>query len=180
MEGKDKLLEPVDGEPLLIRVVRRAIATGCRVLVTVPPDSGARIDALRGVSAETVAVPDAQSGMSASFRAAAKRSAGAPVMTLFGDMPDIDTEDMRVVLNEFDRHGGTQVVRGASAEGVPGLPVVFPPRLVARFSELTGDTGGKELLKGEQVHIVRLEADRATTDLDTPDDWSAWRARRGR
>ena len=30
-----------------------------------------------------------------------------------------------------------------------------------------------------RVHLLPLADDRAAVDLDTPDDWGAWRARRG-
>jgi molybdenum cofactor cytidylyltransferase len=46
---------------------------------------------------------------------------------------------------------------------------------------LTGDTGAREVLKrhSDRVHLVPLKGDRALTDLDTPEDWAAWRARGG-
>ncbi|WP_412506377.1 NTP transferase domain-containing protein, partial [Roseovarius sp. SYSU LYC5161] len=42
MEGPDKLLEPVDGMPLLRRQVLMALATGAPVLVTLPPGAAKR------------------------------------------------------------------------------------------------------------------------------------------
>lgn len=180
MAGADKLMEPVAGEPILARVVRRACATGLPVYVTLPPDRPDRAAAIAGQRVRTIVVPDAASGMAASFRAAARSCPGdRGIMTLFADMPEIGTGDLLAVAQAFEVEGGERVVRAASATGEPGQPVVFPARLVPAFAALRGDTGGREILRGEDVLLVRLPGDRATTDLDTPEDWAAWRARTG-
>ncbi|MCB1394509.1 MAG: NTP transferase domain-containing protein, partial [Rhodobacteraceae bacterium] len=47
MAGRDKLLEPVDGAPLLRRQARAAVAAGTGpVAVTLPPDDRTRRAAL--------------------------------------------------------------------------------------------------------------------------------------
>jgi CTP:molybdopterin cytidylyltransferase MocA len=44
---------------------------------------------------------------------------------------------------------------------------------------LSGDEGAKRILSQEasRVHLVPLADDRALVDLDTPEDWAAWRAK---
>jgi molybdenum cofactor cytidylyltransferase len=43
---------------------------------------------------------------------------------------------------------------------------------------LQGDSGGREVMAQAQGRIlpVPLPADHARRDLDTPEDWAAWRA----
>ena len=42
MRGRDKLLQPIRGKPILRMVVDMALATGAPVMVTLPPASGPR------------------------------------------------------------------------------------------------------------------------------------------
>ena len=70
MRGRDKLLEPVDGAPVLRRTVLAALGSGAdRTVVVVPPDAGARRVALEGLEADVVEAPDCAEGMAASLRA---------------------------------------------------------------------------------------------------------------
>jgi hypothetical protein len=76
MRGADKLLEPVEGVPLVLRQARVALATGASVIVTLPLDRPLRNAALAGLELTTAPVPDAALGLSASIRAGV-RAAGA-------------------------------------------------------------------------------------------------------
>ncbi|MDR9394937.1 MAG: NTP transferase domain-containing protein, partial [Roseovarius sp.] len=100
MEGPDKLLEPVDGMPLLRRQVLMALATGAPVLVTLPPGAAKRRAALAGLGDGKLAireVPGASEGMGASIRAGAGwagASGAARLMILLADLPDLETADL--------------------------------------------------------------------------------------
>lgn len=176
MRGADKLLERVRGQPQLARVVQQALATGCRVVVTLPGVDGPRTailaphDRLRRMP-----VPDAAQGMSASLRAGVAVVGDAPgLMVVPADMPDLETEDFLRLAEAFLRDPDCPL-RAASQQGLPGHPVILPRRLFASIAELTGDQGARSLLEGERVPLVALPGQRAITDLDTPEDWAAWR-----
>lgn len=173
MRGRDKLLEQVAGQPLLRLQAQRALATGLPVLVTLPPDAAPRRAALKDLPVTLIEVPDAATGMSASLRAAAARVTGA-LMVLPADMPEIDTQDMKALIAAFDQSPDT-CHRGAAAKGEPGHPVIFPARLVPNFATLNGDEGARSLLKQHGARLVTLPGTHALTDLDTPEDWKAWR-----
>ncbi|KAF0675144.1 MobA-like NTP transferase domain containing protein [Profundibacterium mesophilum KAUST100406-0324] len=192
MRGADKLLEPVSGQALLLRTVMGARAALGAVLVTLPPPDtprcAARRDALRGAADETggtlemAAVKDAQEGMAASLRLAAAwaesrlGSGSGGLLVAMADMPEIDAGAFRALRSAWDASGGTQVIRAASASGRPGQPVIFPRRLLPRLSQVTGDSGGRAILRGEDAALVPLPGDAALIDLDTPEAWAAWRA----
>lgn len=177
MRGRDKLRETVGGMPLLRLVARRALETGAPVLVTLP-EARSRDDALEGLAVDLVRVPDADTGMAASFRAIAPLADGRAVMVVLADMPDITAADMRALIAQWQGAPDTPL-RAATAGGQPGQPVIFPASLVPRFAELQGDAGGRALLSGQKVELLPLAGDRAVTDLDTPEAWDAWRARTG-
>ncbi len=180
MRGRDKLLEPLRGEPLLRATVRKARATGCPVLVALPHAGHPRAACLAGLGATVVPVPGADEGMAASLRAGVAALPPADrVMVMLADMPDITTRDLAVLIAAArDGTDGTLVWRGAGADGRPGHPIVFHASLRPRFAALQGDTGGAPILAAcrDAVRLVRLPGTHALCDLDTPEDWAAWRA----
>ncbi|MFZ5708526.1 MAG: nucleotidyltransferase family protein [Pseudomonadota bacterium] len=181
MRGTDKLMEPVGGETCLRRAARLACGTGLHVVVTLPaggPHAAPRRTELTGLGATALPLADAHDGMSASLRAGAREAGNAAgLMILLPDMPDIADHDLAALLDVFADDPLTPV-RAASASGRAGHPVILPHRLFPGLLVLTGDEGARRVLAGEDVNLVPLEGDRAVTDLDTPEEWAAWRASR--
>ena len=182
MGGRDKLLIEVDGAPLLQRCVTMARKTGAQIIVTLPgsgPMLPARRAALSGTGVRPVEISDYHDGMSASLRAGVREARQAEgLMVLLPDMPDLAPEDLSAVIAAF-AEDTSRPVRAVGAFGAPGHPVIFPRRLFQEISVLTGDIGAQRVLEGEDIRRVQLPGDRATTDLDTPEDWAAWHRRRG-
>ncbi len=181
MGGRDKLMEPVGGQALVCDRVAAAQSTGAAVFVTLPPrrSAPARWAALEPSGVRRVAVARAGDGMAASLCAgvAALPRDCPGVLVVLADMPEITGPDMAAVLGRSD---GTAIVRGASEDGTPGHPVLFPARDFPALRALTGDRGAREVLQqaAARVRLVPLPARHALTDLDTPADWAAWRAAR--
>ncbi|MBY6065443.1 nucleotidyltransferase family protein [Leisingera aquaemixtae] len=176
MRGRDKLMEDVEGQPLLTLMCRRAALTGLPVYVTLPSTAHPRAAAACG--AIRVPVPDAAEGMAASIRAgtAALPEGIQAVMILPADMPEIETRDLRHIAAQF--HGqDSPILRAAAEDGTPGHPVLFPQRCFAGLKSLKGDLGARRILKTEEVQSITLPGSHAVTDLDTPEDWAAWRNR---
>jgi CTP:molybdopterin cytidylyltransferase MocA len=177
MRGRDKLMEEVDGAPLLSTMVQRAQETGGPVFVTLPGMEHERA-ALIG-SAMPVLVPDAAEGMAASVRrgVAALPPHITAVIILPTDMPELTGEDFQAVLGAFSSENPA-IVRGASADGHPGHPVLFPQHCFEDLKALSGDQGARALLKSGKypVRLVPLPEEHALTDLDTPEAWARWRA----
>ncbi|MEY8097887.1 NTP transferase domain-containing protein [Falsihalocynthiibacter sp. S25ZX9] len=180
MKGRDKLLEDVGGEPLLRRVVKRAIATGAQVFVTLPVGSP-RLEVLADLAVTTVLVADPETGMSASFRAIAPKLAKSikALLVALPDMPDITGQDMALLLSAFAMFPDTPILRAATPDGTAGHPVVLPQWTFKDLPKLQGDTGPRDILKkhADKVALIPLTDDRAILDLDTPADWAKWRAR---
>jgi len=182
MRGRDKLLEPVEGEPVLRRMVRAALGSGADRTVTVlPPEADARRGALDGLDAGIVEAADCAEGMAASLRAglAAVPKETDAVMVVLADMPEIGAEVMGKLIAAFDPDEGREICRAVAADGTPGHPVLFGRRFFEALAGLTGDHGAREVVRaaGEFVVDVPTTGAAAVTDLDTPEDWAAWRAR---
>lgn len=179
MRGRDKLLEVVDGRPLLQRMCATGQRAGLTVFVTLPAPDHPRHDVIG--SATPVFVPDAALGMSASLKrgVAALPDTVSAMMVLPSDMPEIGERDL-ADLAEAHEDQPDKILRAASDTGRPGHPVLFPKRHFAEFAQLTGDQGARPILSAhaDQVVLVPLSGAQALTDLDTPEDWDAWRAAR--
>ena len=177
MRGADKLLEPVEGQPLLRRLARHALATGLPVTVTLPPDRPARQDALAGLALDRVVVADAATGMASSLRAGLARIApDRAVLLLLADLPEITAEDL-ALMARHQTAAPDLILRATDQSGLPGHPVVFPPWARQELAQITGDEGARQILRrhADRVQPVALPEAHATTDLDTPEDWAAWR-----
>lgn len=174
MRGADKLMQDVDGFPLLHRIAARS-AQVAPTRVVLAAGQAARAAAIADVPVEIVQVADGQ-GMAVSLVAGAAGLKTA-VMILLADMPDITAEDI-ATLAALWRAGAGPILRAADADGQPGHPVILPKDCLPQIAKLTGDQGAGPILK-HRARDVRLFpiGPQACLDLDTPEDWAAWRAR---
>jgi CTP:molybdopterin cytidylyltransferase MocA len=181
MRGRDKLLQPVWGKAILRRVAEIALATGARVFVTLPPAAEARQKALADCAVTLVSVPDAALGMSRSIvrGGAAIGAAGSGgrdgVMILPADMPAFSTGALADMISRF-RAEPELIWRGGTSDGTPGHPAIFPHDLWGELGAVSGDEGGRSVLKrhSDGVRLVPLPGRMAMLDLDTPEDWAAF------
>ncbi len=176
MRGGDKLLERVDGAPLLRRQTEIAISCCTDVCVMLRSEDAARRAVLARLSCRIIEVLDAKEGMAASIRAGVAGATGA-IMVLPADMPEIDSADLQHLMAAFEREPGS-IWRGSSADGIAGHPVIFPGDLRDELLRLQGDSGAREVLlrHSSRLRLCPLPDQHALTDLDTPEDWQAWRA----
>nr|WP_309503423.1 nucleotidyltransferase family protein [uncultured Roseovarius sp.] len=183
MRGRDKLLEPVGGVPLLARQVGRALDTGADVYVTIRADRPARMAALSELPQDRlilVPVEAPEDGLSASLRAGVRALPDAvqALLILLPDLPEIETEDLLAMI-AAQAEAPESPLRACTEDGTPGHPVIFPRRWFGKLGQLTGDRGAGGLLRAADVTCHPLPGRRAITDLDTPEDWANWRAQTG-
>ncbi|MCY4317437.1 MAG: nucleotidyltransferase family protein [Roseovarius sp.] len=183
MKGADKLLIRIDDCPILKRQTEMAISTGAKVVVSLPLNRPGRQTALRGLEGLTILeVKDHEEGMSASMREAAKwamLNVALGMMVLLPDMPELETGDLNKIISAF-LTDTSHVCRACDENGRPGHPVFIPARLLTALGETTGDDGGRGIIASENIRLIPLPGKRATTDLDTPDEWTAWLKRHRR
>lgn len=182
MRGADKLLQPVGRKPLLRLVAETALATTAPVSVTLPKGGSARLEALARLPVEIIEIPDAAEGMSRSVhRGVEAISASGPgpqdgLMILPADMPGFTTAALSDLISRF-RAEPDLIFRGGTIAGQAGHPAIFPRDLWPALAAVKGDEGGRSVLQKNQgrVRVIPLPGPMAILDLDTPEDWAAFR-----
>jgi len=172
MRGRDKLLEEIDGTPILNLLSARAIMVG-PVFVTLPDLNHPRRKALPG-DATAVPVPEARNGMSNSLKAgiSALPDTATGVIILPADMPDITTADLAAI-KAHSQQNLAPIVRATTSDGKPGHPIYFARSLFSLLQNLSGDRGAYQICQdySAQTKLVPLKGQRARLDLDTPEEW---------
>ncbi len=181
MRGTDKLLQPIDGQPLIRRVAEQVLAAGIDELCCVlRPEDQAREAALAGTAATITHNARAADGMATSI--AAGLAAIAPradaALIVMADMPEMRAVDIDRLIAGFDPGENRAIVRAVAPDGTPGHPVLFGRRFFEALRALDGDTGARTVVAEHPDFVVDVvvEGDRALTDLDTPEAWEKWRA----
>ncbi len=177
MRGLDKLLQPVQGQAILRLVAQRALQVTPLVAVTLRADDTHRQIALAGLPVTQLQIPDAHEGMAASLRAGARwvqMVDAHALMILLPDMPDITADDMRDLI-AAQAQNPQHPLRASTADNCPGHPVILPKALFSELLHLHGDDGAKAVLKQNPPYLYPLPDQRAVLDLDSPEDWAAWR-----
>lgn len=177
MRGRDKLMMDVRGQPLLRRQIERATGIG-PVYVALPSADHPRIQALDGTQAKPVFVPRAAEGMGSTIRdAVVQLPKGGPFMMVLGDLISLENKDLMSILHVMNTHQNYLIWRGATANGKAGHPIIFHESLLPKFADLGGDDGAQSIVKPlmSQTYLHRFDDNRARHDLDTPEDWTAWR-----
>lgn len=182
MRGRDKLMEVIDGAPLLRRQALMARSVSTDIRIALPPKPHARYDTVRDLDVTLIEVPDAEEGMGASLRTAfatIEQDVDC-VMLLLADLPDITAQDLEHLNSARAQEPNAVIWRGATQGGHGGHPIIFDRTVFPEFAKLTGDDGGRAILAKyrDQVQLVPLANGRARQDLDTPEDWAAWHAAR--
>ena len=172
--GGHKLLEPLNGEPVVVHSARAMIAAELR-LVTV---LGARADEVEAALRAAFPVecadgtlgfhrnPDYASGMGGSIRKGMEviPPDASAVLLALADMPLLRPDDIRAVLAAWKEEEG--VARAVSEDGAPSHPVLFPRSLFPQLLALKGDKGARSLLRDHRVRSVPIPGARLL-DVDT-------------
>lgn len=177
--GTNKLLLPLEGEPLVRRSVRRCLAADFDRVVVVLGHESARVRAaLDGLPCEIVENADHLRGVGTSIRAGVRSvadEADAVVMVL-ADMPYVTTDMLRTVTSWYR---ATRPPIVASEYGdVQAPPTLYDRALFARLLAIADDSGGKAV--AHQLAALRITVafpESARRDLDATADYERARAK---
>ena len=152
--GRQKLLEPIDGRPLIRRAVDAASRWPTVVVASVPVAA-----ALRDAAVRIIPNDEPERGMSRSLQLAdAAVAPGEPIAVLLGDLPDCDAAAIARVIDAYDPSVDVVVPRVGTRFG---HPVVFGPAARRKIADLPA---------GDTIHRLRNDETLRRRVLDVPDD----------
>jgi len=183
MQGTNKLLEPLDGKPLVRHAVEAALASrAAPVIVVTGHDAAAVRTALEGLDIAFTHNPDFAEGLSTSLKAGV-RALPADVsgaLICLGDMPRISASLLDRMIETFDPGRGALIVAPVRG-GERGNPVLWARRFFPDLLALDGDTGARKLTAAYSEGVAEIEApnDGIFFDIDTPEALDGARRKTG-
>jgi molybdenum cofactor cytidylyltransferase len=181
MGGANKLLEPIDGVPMIARTAQRLLSSRARPIVAVLGNQADAVDAALGrLPVKRVRNPAFADGLSTSLK---RGLAALPddidgVVVCLGDMPLITGRDIDRLIAAFNPLEGRAIIVPIR-RGKRGNPVLWARRFLPEMAELAGDVGARHLI-GEHPELVcevEMDSDGVLVDIDTPDALAALRDR---
>ena len=166
--GTPKQLVARDGETLLRRIVRTALAGGGPVFVVTgfrSPDMAAE---LAGLPVQLVVNPAWEEGMGASLRhgVAALPAGSSGVLLLVCDQPAVTPELLEQL--QAEHRAAPEALVACAYGGTLGIPALLPARLFPQLLALRGDQGARGLFRGEAV--IPITFPEGAQDVDRPED----------
>jgi len=179
--GSNKLVEQIDGLPMVARTAQRLLASRARPIVAVTGNQAEAVDAALGkLPVERVHNPAFAEGLSTSLKRglAALPDEVDGVVVCLGDMPLIAGRDIDRLIAAFNPLEGRAIVV-PTRRGKRGNPVLWAKRFFPEMTELAGDVGAKHLI-GEHADLVaeiEMDSDSVLVDIDTPEALAELRER---
>lgn len=178
--GSAKQLLAIDGEPMVRRAARAALAVTDRVAVVTGAHRDAVERALDGLPADRAFHAGWAAGMGSSLafgvRHVRKRDEALDaIMVCLADQPAIGAPHL-LALAEAARAEPAQIAASAYGDGTLGVPCVFPARFFDALQALDGSEGARHLLRRHAHEVRDVPMPDARIDIDTPHDYRSWRS----
>jgi molybdenum cofactor cytidylyltransferase len=168
--GRQKLLEALDGIPLVRRAAMRLLDAGFNpVVVVVSADPRLR-EALAGLELRLVenVTPESGIGHSVAVGISALPVTAEAVMIAVADQPHLTAEALSI-LTAAHRDGGITVPRYGDHRG---NPAIFDRRFLGELAQLAGDTGGQRVVAAHPEAVVEVALPATMgIDIDRVEDW---------
>ena len=173
--GRNKLLETIEGQPLIRRIVETTLASQVDETVVVLGHHSQQVRAaLEGLSCKFVYNQHYREGQSSSVRAGLKaisRDAEA-IMVLPGDVALITTPAINKVIREY--YGQRGLILIASHQGKAGHPILFDHALFAEMLRIQEESFGLKAVVDRhrnEARMVETGNEGVLYDFDTAEDF---------
>ena len=175
MEGRNKLLLPVQGEPLIRRTVLTVLASGVQETVVVTGHQGREV--MRVLADLPVTLQpnlrheDGQMRSVAAGVAALAQATDA-ILVCPGDLPLLTVADLSDLMAVYTAHADHSIVIPRH-RGERGNPIVFAAAYAPEVAAGRKLVGCRKLAQQypEETWYFEADHDRYTTDVDTPGDY---------
>jgi len=172
---RNKLLEQVNGQPLIKGVVSAALGSKAEEVVVVLGYEAEKVgSALKGLRCRLVVNEEFREGQSSSIKVGVKVASkrAKAILILPGDVALITSDAIDKVVDEYLRARGLIVV--ASHKGGAGHPILFDRSLFPEVSRVEEKSKGLKAVvnrHGNQVMLAEVGSDLVLYDFDTAEDF---------
>ena len=172
--GSNKLIYEVDGMPMYLRTLRQLQKAAekisdSRIILVTQMQQSEIIEAAKEIGAEALINPQPERGISSSMQIGLEsaKDADACLFTV-SDQPWLTAETIIALYDAFqsENKGMACTVRGEKT----GNPCIFSKKYYRELMEITGDKGGKQIIKRypEDVTYLKISDERELQDVDVP------------
>lgn len=175
--GANKQLVRVNGRPLLLSAVSRAVELAGHSVTVVLGSAASELAPLLRHSPASIAInQDWAEGIASSIREGLTHTPATAdgLLISLADQPAVTTEDLRRLAGLWRRQ--PSCIATAQYGGAVGVPAIFPRWCFRELNELRGDRGAQLLLQRHVDRLVRLPMPSAELDIDRPEDLLALEA----
>lgn len=176
--GKPKQLMPFGESTILEQTVDNFLGSEVGEVIVVIGHKAEEVrEILAAKPVKLVVNPDYEQGMSTSIIIGLKAvdNQAEAIMLALGDQPLIDSRTINQVIDEFDKQGKGVAV--PTYQGKRGHPVIFDMKYKGELLKISGDIGGKEIIRKhlDDVIEVAVRSEGICIDIDTADSYSSGR-----
>lgn len=171
--ARNKLLELVEGQPLVRRTARKLLDAGLGELHVITGYDSVSVEAaLEGLPCVFVRNANYEKGMGSSLACGIRflsRGNLSGILICLADLPALEVDDVLAVLKRFEECQKTRIVV-PEHEGRRGHPVCFPIRCCEALENLSGDRGAKRVIENDTfpIAVVLRGENGCVRDMDTP------------
>lgn len=166
---QSKVLAEFEGEALVRRAVRQALAAGLKVTMVTGYQAAEVEGTLAGLPVALVHNPAFADGMSGSLKLGLTAAQGEAALVLLADMPKVDAALIKTLCATFAANPQASAIV-PTYHGERGNPVILARCLFEQVAQLSGDQGARKLLAAAQnVVEVAIEDEAVALDIDTPE-----------
>ncbi len=173
--GRNKMLFELEGESVLRRAVRRALAGGLSPLVVVlGHESEQSARELDGLPCQWTLNPLYEQGINSSLKAgvrAVQNLAAKAALVMLADMPFVTSEMIAAMIARYRESTAPLVI--SDYEGVNAPPMVYDQSLFAELLTMEGEGCGRQVVRRHKAEAEVLAWPASTLqDLDVPEDYA--------
>ena len=170
--GSNKLMYEVDGVPMYQRTLRQLRKAAekipdSRIILVTQPQYSEIIDVVKGTGAEVLFNPQPERGIASSMQIGLESAKDADAcMFTVADQPWLTAETIIALYDAFQSENkGMACIRHGEKTG---NPCVFSKKYYKELMGITGDRGGKQVIKRhpEDVVYFKISDERELQDVD--------------
>ncbi|MEM0084155.1 MAG: nucleotidyltransferase family protein [Candidatus Methanomethylicia archaeon] len=172
--GRNKLLEPINGKPMIKWTIETALKSNVGKVVIVLGFEAERIyEVIKDLPCEKIVNPKYELGMSTSVKCGVEKvmDKNEAVLIIPGDCPFIDENTIKNIIDRYRETKAPIII--ATYQGRRGHPILISKELYQEVMNISEEKMGlKEVVRKHEGEIVHVETDNmgVIIDIDTPED----------